>query len=98
MMPTQRLPWSSLALALLAAMALSGCVHDSLATGSTSASGPSVPYAGNPSPTDREASAECWMHYEHGRADLPLDVRANLVDKCIAEKEAKEAKEAKAGH
>lgn len=90
--PTRRLPWFSPALALLAAMALSGCVHDSLATGSVSASRASsqpVPYAGNPNPADRKASAECWMHYEHGRADLPLDVRANLVDKCIAEKEAK---------
>lgn len=33
--------------------------------------------------TETEASAQCWMKYERGRRDLPLDQRADLVNKCI---------------
>ena len=94
--PTPRLRLSSLALAILTALALTGCVSDGTTTGSIPSGHASayadntpVPYAGNPNAADREASAECWMKYEHGRRDLPLDTRADLVDKCIAAKEAK---------
>ena len=30
--------------------------------------------------------AQCWMSTEHGHADMPLDKRADVVDKCIAQK------------
>ena len=36
--------------------------------------------------THREAALECWMSTEHGHADMPLDKRADVVDKCIAQK------------
>jgi hypothetical protein len=35
--------------------------------------------------TRDKISAMCWMKYEKGRADLPIDKRADLVDQCIAE-------------
>jgi hypothetical protein len=33
--------------------------------------------------TEQQASAACWMKYERGRRDLPLDARMKLVDECI---------------
>lgn len=69
---------------LLAAAALAGCVQDEAAAG-----GPSIAAATPAAPaeplSDEQASEECWMKYERGKADLPLDARAKLVDKCIAE-------------
>ncbi len=38
--------------------------------------------------THRKAALYCWMSTEHGRADLPLDKRADVVDKCIKRKMA----------
>jgi hypothetical protein len=35
-------------------------------------------------PVTRErVSAMCWMKYEQGRKDLPIDKRADLVNKCV---------------
>ena len=33
-----------------------------------------------------QAAADCWMATEKGHAGAPLDKRADIVDKCIADK------------
>jgi len=67
----------TLAVALLAG-ALAGCNTDSIGAPQAQAA---------PKPTTRtEAAKECWMATEHGRQDLPLDKRADIVDKCIKDK------------
>jgi hypothetical protein len=33
--------------------------------------------------THDRVSAGCWMKYERGRRDLPLEQRADLVNKCV---------------
>jgi hypothetical protein len=38
--------------------------------------------------THRQAALYCWMSTEHGRKDLPLDKRADIVDQCIKKKMA----------
>jgi hypothetical protein len=35
--------------------------------------------------TREKINAMCWMKYEHGRKDLPLDTRADLVNQCVAD-------------
>jgi hypothetical protein len=35
--------------------------------------------------TRHKLSAMCWMKYERGRKDLPIDKRADLVEACIDE-------------
>ena len=35
--------------------------------------------------TREKINAMCWMKYEHGRKDLPLDKRADLVNQCVAD-------------
>ena len=35
--------------------------------------------------TREKASAMCWMKYERGHKDLPLDKRADLVNQCVAD-------------
>ena len=35
--------------------------------------------------TRERASAMCWMKFERGHKDLPLDQRADLVNKCVAD-------------
>jgi hypothetical protein len=64
---------------LLLAGALAGCAANT-------ASGPA---AQAPKPmTHQQAALECWMATEHGRKDLPLDQRADIVDACIKDKMA----------
>ena len=36
--------------------------------------------------THARAASICWMATEKGRADANLDKRADVVEKCIAEK------------
>ena len=36
--------------------------------------------------TRERAADECWMATEKGHADMPLDKRADIVDKCIDDK------------
>lgn len=36
--------------------------------------------------THTRAARECWMGTEKGLADMPLDKRADVVDKCIDQK------------
>jgi hypothetical protein len=33
--------------------------------------------------TREKINAMCWMKYENGRKDLPIDKRADLVDACV---------------
>jgi hypothetical protein len=33
--------------------------------------------------TREKINAMCWMKYEQGRKDLPIDTRADLVDVCV---------------
>jgi hypothetical protein len=33
--------------------------------------------------TREKINAMCWMKYENGRKDLPVDKRADLVDACV---------------
>jgi hypothetical protein len=35
--------------------------------------------------TREKINAMCWMKFEKGRADLPLEKRADLVNACVAE-------------
>jgi len=35
--------------------------------------------------TREKINAMCWMKYEKGRADVPIDKRADLVDQCVAQ-------------
>jgi hypothetical protein len=65
---------------LLLAAALAGCSTDSVG-----APRPVTQAAPKPM-THTEAAKECWMATEHGRHDLPLDQRADIVDKCIKDK------------
>jgi hypothetical protein len=65
---------------LLLAGALAGC-----AATSTGAPGPAAP-APKPAMSHTQAALECWMATEHGRKDLPLDQRADIVDQCIKDK------------
>jgi hypothetical protein len=74
----RRAPSFALAVLLLAG-ALAGC--------NTDGTGAPGPVAQAPAPMTRtDAARECWMATEHGRNDLPLDKRADIVDKCIKDK------------
>jgi predicted small secreted protein len=74
-------PSPLLAVLLLAAgAALAGCNTDSTGAPAVQAAAPKAPI------THRQAALDCWMATEHGRADLPLDKRADIVDQCIKDK------------
>ena len=64
----------------LLATALAGC-----AANTAGAPAPAAP-APKPAMTHTQAALECWMATEHGRKDLPLDQRADIVDACIKDK------------
>lgn len=67
------------------------------ATPAPEPAGPKARAAGKRDPSDKEdwwkeggvtrekISAMCWMKYEKGRGDLPIDKRADLVNKCVAD-------------
>ena len=69
---------------LLAAGLLSAC--ETTSTGSPGA--PDVAAAKTPEPpmTRTHAAELCWMATEKSTADMNLDKRADIVDKCIADK------------
>ena len=67
-------------LLVLAAGALAACET----TGTGVATEPPKPP--EPPMTHTRAAEQCWMATEKGSASLSLDKRADLVDKCIAEK------------
>jgi hypothetical protein len=69
------------ALLLIASGALAGCKTDN--------TGQPVVQAAPASPiSHQQAALDCWMATEHGRADMPLDKRADVVDACIKDKMA----------
>jgi hypothetical protein len=35
--------------------------------------------------TREKINAMCWMRYEHGRNDMPVEARADLVEACVAQ-------------
>ena len=35
--------------------------------------------------TRAKINAMCWMRYEHGRSDMPVEARADLVEACVAQ-------------
>ncbi len=71
--------------AVLLAGALAGCNTD----------GTGAPEAQAAKPMTRtDAARECWMATEHGRQDISLDKRADIVDKCIKDKMSAAAKPA----
>jgi hypothetical protein len=35
--------------------------------------------------TREKINAMCWMKYENGRKDMPVEKRADLVDQCVQE-------------
>ena len=93
--PLPKSPLSKLAagaLLLAAALALAACE-----TTGAGAAGPAAQAKPAEKPTQKPAEPQgpmthqqaalyCWMKTEHGRADQSLDKRADVVDKCIAEK------------
>jgi hypothetical protein len=71
----------------LAALALAACETVPYPTAPPAGNGPGQPM------THSRAAAECWMATEKGHADMDLDRRADVVNKCI-EKKMKTAKPA----
>ena len=63
-----------------AALALAACETTGLGTTTETAKAPEPPM------THTRAAEQCWMSTEKGAASMSLDKRADLVDKCIAEK------------
>jgi len=86
---------------LLFCLALAGCAganaaHDVVPSSAPmSPAGPSGPAAQAAAAkeewwkeggvTHEKINAMCWMKFEKGRADLPVDKRADLVNRCVAE-------------
>lgn len=69
-----------LLLVVLAAAGLSACETTGLGT-TTEAAKPAEPPM-----TRRLAAEQCWMAAEKAHATLPLDKRADIVNKCIEQK------------
>jgi hypothetical protein len=67
-------------LVVLAAEGLAACETTGLGT-TTEAAKPAEPPM-----THRRAAEQCWMAAEKGSAAMPLDKRADVVDKCIEQK------------
>ena len=69
-----------LLLVVLAAAGLAACETSGLGS-TTEAAKPAEPPM-----THRRAAELCWMAAEKGTAAMPLDKRADVVDKCIEQK------------
>src|ERR1035437_2126557 len=69
-----------LLLVVLAAAGLAACETSGLGTTTQ------APKPVEPPMTHRRAAELCWMAAEKGSAAMPLDKRADVVDKCIAQK------------
>jgi type IV pilus biogenesis protein CpaD/CtpE len=67
-------------LLVLAAAALAGC--ETTGVGAK----PEAAKPVEPPMTHTRAAEQCWMATEKGNAGLPLDKRADVVDKCIEQK------------
>lgn len=86
------------AIPLLLCLALASCVTDTGPETTASTAATPAPSGHNArASADKEdwwkkggvtpdkISAMCWMKSERGRANIPIDKRADLVDQCIAE-------------
>jgi hypothetical protein len=67
-------------LVVLAAAGLAACETTGVGTTTEAVKPPEPPM------THRRAAEQCWMSTEKGSPALPLDKRADIVDKCIAQK------------
>ena len=89
------------ALLVAAALSLAACETTGAGASAPVAAAPAAQPAGGDNPmapdtvtrtkgpmTHRQAALYCWMSTEHGHADMPLDKRADVVDRCIKEKMA----------
>ena len=69
---------------LTAAPETTGSVHSPLAR-AAQASGKNSDWWKEGGVTREKINAMCWMKYENGRKDLPVDKRADLVNGCVAQ-------------
>ena len=89
------------ALLVAAALSLAACETTGAGTSAPVAAAPAAQPADGDNPmsadtvtktkgpmTHRQAALYCWMSTEHGHADMALNKRADVVDKCIKEKMA----------
>jgi hypothetical protein len=66
---------------LLLCLALAGCAAAQASSGRPAGGDE---WWNDGTPMDKQkASTICWMKYEKGNGDLPLDKRADLVNKCV---------------
>ena len=69
---------------LTAAPETTGSVHSPLAR-AAQASGKNADWWKEGGVTREKINAMCWMKYEQGRSDMPIDKRADLVNACVAQ-------------
>jgi len=69
---------------LAAAPDTTGSVHSPLAR-AAQASGKNADWWKEGGVTREKINAMCWMKYEQGRNDMPVEKRADLVDECVKE-------------
>jgi hypothetical protein len=62
--------------------ATTGSVHSPLAR-AAQASGKNEDWWKEGGVTREKINAMCWMKYERGRNDMPVEKRADLVDACV---------------
>ena len=67
---------------LTAAPETTGSVHSPLAR-AAQASGKNADWWKEGGVTREKINAMCWMKYEQGRKDMPVEKRADLVNDCV---------------
>ena len=69
---------------LVAAPETTGSVHSPLAR-AAQASGKNAEWWKEGGITREKINAMCWMKYEQGRNDMPVEKRADLVNACVVQ-------------
>jgi len=69
---------------LVAAPETTGSVHSPLAR-AAQASGKNADWWKEGGITREKINAMCWMKYEQGRSDMPVEKRADLVNACVVQ-------------
>ena len=69
---------------LTAAPQTTGSVHSPLAR-AAQASGKNADWWKEGGVTREKINAMCWMKYEQGRNDMPVEKRADLVNACVVQ-------------
>jgi hypothetical protein len=69
---------------LAAAPETTGSVHSPLAR-AAQASGKNADWWKEGGVTREKINAMCWMKYEQGRSDMPVEKRADLVNACVVQ-------------